>query len=845
MAVHTIHSLRSATDRVIHTQEVLRELEGLKFELKQAESAGRGYLLTQRDVFRDELSSSREHAEQRLKKLAVLTSDNARQVERLRALEPQVARRLTILFETLRLRDDGDVNAELEGRLAEGLGEMERVMRGIDEIAEYENGLLQLRVKRAHGRLVWVYLAIGGGFFLSLALSGWPILRLRRELRERDKARLQLLASSERIQDLYNKAPCGYLSVKDGRVTAINDTLLQWLGIDRSRSASLTCADLFTQENRSQFETLLGSSDVDANTRREFELELLQVDGRQLPVWLTAVLANHRSGEWRITVVDVTERKHAEALVLRARDHAESIVNTVRQPLIVLTEERVVISANRAFHTVFDTSDADVVNRNFAEISDGQWAVPELLRALEDVVPKHAAIENFEVSLNVPRKGRRLFELNASKLFRPGNNTTMILMAIEDVTLRQRLAEVHGQFRALFESLPGRFVVLTPDFEIVAASDAYLAMTGTKRAEIIGRNIFEVFPDNPNDPSGSGSGPLRISFNRVLQSGAPDTMPIQRYDIQVKPGLFEERHWNPVISPVFGASKKIEYLIVRAEDVTEFVLGKKLQGSATNNEAAGYLRGQMETEMLAHSRELGVANQQLHALNEELEAFSYSVSHDLRAPLRHIAGFSEMLSTHAATVLDDKGRRYLKTITESAGRMGVLIDDLLMFSRMGRSEMRRQNVSLLEVVNSACESLKGEIGARVINWEISVLPKVQGDVPMLRQVFTNLLSNAVKYSRQQPETRIAISAQPEENGMVELCLRDNGAGFDMKYAPKLFGVFQRLHSASEFEGTGVGLAIVRRVIQRHGGRIWAESAPGAGAAFYFTLPVARPDATPT
>jgi signal transduction histidine kinase len=382
---------------------------------------------------------------------------------------------------------------------------------------------------------------------------------------------------------------------------------------------------------------------------------------------------------------------------------------------------------------------------------------------------------------------------------------------------------------------------LTPEFEIVAASDAYLAMTMTKRADIIGRNIFEVFPDNPNDESGVGSMNLRASFNRVLQMGVADTMPIQRYDIPRGDGTFEERHWSPVNSPVFSVSKKIEYIIHRAEDVTEFVLGNQL----AERETAHPWSVQVEAEMLSHSRELGTANQQLRALNEELEAFSYSVSHDLRAPLRHIAGFSEMLANHAAATLDEKGRRYLKTIGDSAGRMGTLIDDLLMFSRMGRSEMRRQSASLSEIVAATLDTLKSDSGARQIRWEIGELPKVEGDVPMLRQVFANLLGNAVKYSRHQPETRISVSARPEKAGMVEIRVQDNGAGFDMKYAPKLFGVFQRLHSASEFEGTGVGLAIVRRIVQRHGGRIWAESAPGSGATFYFTLPVARSAASST
>jgi PAS domain S-box-containing protein len=840
LAVRTIQSLRIATDRVTHTQEVLVRLEGLKFDLKEAESAGRGYLLTPRAEFAAAVDASGLAVKHRLGGLAALVSDNPRQVDQLESLRPLVDRRLALVFDAVRLRESGALQDEqIDAILGEGFRAMTQVMLGVETLAQNEKLLLQIRLGRVSGRLNWVYAAIGGGFLLSLVLAGWPILRLRAELVEREKARRQLVASSERIHDLYNRAPCGYFSIDSkGRVTAMNDTLLQWLGLERATMSRLTIDDLCSLEERAHIPAWLSGKDS-AHGLREREFDFLCADGRRLPVWLSAVRGGQDGSEWRITAVDVTERRRAETAAARAREQAESIVNTVRQPLLVLTEDMRVASANRAFHALLKTDDASVVGKKFSAISDGQWAAAELVRALEDVVTKQAALENFELSLNLPKKGRRLFELNASKLFRPGNEEGLTLVAIEDVTARRKLDDVHRQFRALFESLPGRYLVLNPDFTIVAVSDAYLAITEKRRGDIVGHDIFEVFPDNPHDPEASGTTNLRASFNRVLQNGVADTMPVQRYDLAGPDGSFQERHWSPVNSPVFGADKKIEYIIHRVEDVTEFVLGKKMLARGGADSGETQLREKIETEMLAHSRELGAANQQLRALNEELEAFSYSVSHDLRAPLRHIAGFAEMLSSHAAETLDDKGRRYLKTINDSAARMGTLIDDLLLFSRMGRSEIRRQKVPLGEIVADVREGLKHEENGRVVHWDVSPLPEVECDVPMLRQVFANLLGNAVKYTRKQPEARISITAQLEGTKQVEITIRDNGAGFDMKYAPKLFGVFQRLHSASEFEGTGVGLAIVRRIIQRHGGRIWAESAPGAGATFYFTLPAAR------
>ncbi|HEY6239650.1 MAG TPA: ATP-binding protein [Burkholderiales bacterium] len=226
---------------------------------------------------------------------------------------------------------------------------------------------------------------------------------------------------------------------------------------------------------------------------------------------------------------------------------------------------------------------------------------------------------------------------------------------------------------------------------------------------------------------------------------------------------------------------------------------------------------------------------ELEAANKELEAFSYSVSHDLRAPLRHIDGFAEMMAEECDSVLNVDGRRYLGVISESVKHMGKLIDDLLAFSRMGRVEMRQTRVSMAALVKQVVQELAGDTNGRNIEWEIRPLPDVRGDLSMLKQVWANLISNSIKYTRPRDLAKIEIGCS-KNNGELEFHLKDNGAGFDMKYAEKLFGVFQRLHRAEEFEGTGVGLASVSRIVARHGGRTWAQAKVDEGAIFYFTLP---------
>jgi light-regulated signal transduction histidine kinase (bacteriophytochrome) len=228
----------------------------------------------------------------------------------------------------------------------------------------------------------------------------------------------------------------------------------------------------------------------------------------------------------------------------------------------------------------------------------------------------------------------------------------------------------------------------------------------------------------------------------------------------------------------------------------------------------------------------------LEAANKELEAFSYSVSHDLRAPLRHIDGYASLLAKSIS--LDDKAKRYLQTISESATRMGQLIDDLLVFSRMGRQEMLHDAVNLNHLIASVLHDLRHDLQDRTISWTIAQLPEVTGDAAMLRQVFANLVGNAIKFTGTRPQATIEIGSRQTSREEAVVFVRDNGVGFDMRYANKLFGVFQRLHRADEFEGTGIGLANVRRIIHRHGGKTWAEGTLGEGAVFYVSLPMTRP-----
>jgi K+-sensing histidine kinase KdpD len=252
--------------------------------------------------------------------------------------------------------------------------------------------------------------------------------------------------------------------------------------------------------------------------------------------------------------------------------------------------------------------------------------------------------------------------------------------------------------------------------------------------------------------------------------------------------------------------------------------------------AFSLVRRRTERDLIASRNQLGKRSAELEAINKELEAFAYSISHDLRAPLRHVAGFAELLHKNAGPVLDEKSRRYTATIIESAKRMGDLIDDLLAFSRIGRIETRMSTVRLRQLVDEVVDELRQQTGTRNISWSVGVLPEIHGDRSMLRLVLVNLISNAMKFSRPRARAEIEIGAVHDDPRRTVVFVKDNGVGFDMQYSNKLFGVFQRLHRTDAFEGTGIGLATVQRIVHRHGGAVWAEGSVDKGATFFFSLP---------
>ncbi len=532
-----------------------------------------------------------------------------------------------------------------------------------------------------------------------------------------------------------------------------------------------------------------------------------------------------------------------------ARKRAESdarfttVVNAAPDAIISIDRDQRIVLFNHSAETVFGYAASEMLGQPLDRL---------LPAALHDVHRDH--VRNFAAAPDTHRTSRHMaegreiagrrkdgteFPAEASIAKSTVNGQVTLTVILRDISARKQ-AEAEAEllrrravFENLFVALPGLYLILSPNLRIVAVSDAYLKATMTQRGEIVGRGLFEVFPDNPDDPNATGTSNLRASLDRVLQTADADTMAIQKYDIRRPDGAFEERYWSPINSPVLGVDRRIEYIIHRVEDVTEFVR-RKSQPAGDTTEMRARME-QMEAEIFQSSQKVQTANQQLTAANQELEAFSYSVSHDLRAPLRSIDGFSQALLEDYADRLDENGRNHLERVRAGAQRMGQLIDDLLKLARVTRTELNRETVDLGALARDVADELRNRDPRPGI--ELVVAPGVttHADPRLLRVALENLLGNAWKFTGGRDRARIEFG-RVEHKGTPAYFVRDNGAGFDMAYAGKLFGAFQRLHDAREFPGTGIGLATVQRVIHKHGGRVWAEATPDKGATFYFTLP---------
>ncbi|HNV48307.1 MAG TPA: PAS domain-containing protein [Spirochaetota bacterium] len=549
------------------------------------------------------------------------------------------------------------------------------------------------------------------------------------------------------------------------------------------------------------------------------------------------------------------------------RNEYRTILDSLPVGILVLDEQVCVRDANDAAQRLFNASIDELrdrrcgdfvgcANRHDNERGCGYSSLCgscALLNAVTEVFTGDKGVYDREVEFLIDRDGapvRAWMRFSVVPVVYDGSRC--VVVAFNDISERKRAKEALEKsvekYRTLTENSPDLIARFDRQLRHRYVNAAAAAAGTLSPEEYIGKSIGETGVPEP----------ARSTWEKRIQAVFDAGNMLDVVDSFPTPG--GPRHFHTRLVPERDSAGSVQSVITIARDITERKLAEaqtieaqaetqRLLREADRSRRAllsviedqKIVEKKLEETLSGLEQRVAERTAELVAANKELESYSYTVSHDLRAPLRHISGFIDMLHQHMGPRLDVKGAHYMEVIVDSARFMGQLIDELLSFSRMSRADMDVGRVDLNQLVGSIIKELTVENPGPVPTFELATLPAVPGDVALLRIAFVNLLSNAVKFSSTKNDSRITIGAVSQDDTTM-VVIRDNGVGFDMRYADKLFGVFQRLHAADEFPGTGIGLATVKRIIERHGGSVRAEGMPGEGAAFYVSIPRCSHDA---
>ena len=815
MAFSYTRRMLDTTTWLSHRQEVLGKIQELYADMSELASAQRVYIITGDEQLLEVREQLKAKAGEDAASARKLTSDNPNQQQRLDLLEPLIRQRIEWEERVTGIRrNEGFPAAALLMGTGKGVNLSREIIRLLNQMEQEEYQLLGQDRKQVGTASVTAFSILPFGVFLSLAVLALGLAFLNAGVGERAQAEGALRQSEERMRTVLESALDSIIAMDhQGRIVEFNPAAEKTFGYQRREAIGKILADLIIpaqlrEWHRRGLSHYLATGEGPVLAKR-IEMMAMRADSSEFPVELAITrIGLQEPPMFTGFIRDITARKQAEEMLRSSEERYRSLFESNPNPMWVYDAETLsflAVNATAIRHYGF-------TEREFMEMTLKDIRPAEDIAALMDNLPQASKALDEATEWRHRKKNGELIdvEITSHELMWLGHRARLVL--INDITARKRAEEVRAQLAAIIETSDDAIVSKTLEGIITSWNRGAERLFGYSASEAIGQSMLMLFPPERVGEESQILGRIRrgeevehFDTVRVTKNGKPIEVSIALSPILDQAGR------------IVGASK-----IVR--DITD--------------------RKRAEQEIRQLNVELEERVQQrtaeLESANKELEAFSYSVSHDLRSPLRTVDGFSQAVLEDYGPQIPEEGRRYLQTIRDGAQRMGVLIDDLLTFSRLSRLPLHKQNVDLARMARDTFAELESEKEGRKIELKIGDLPKVHGDPALLKQVWVNLLSNAMKYTRKRELAVIEVGSK-RENGSAICFVSDNGTGFDMQYAHKLFGVFQRLHHADEFEGTGVGLAIVQRVINRHGGRVWAEATEGKGATFYFTLEGAKQD----
>jgi PAS domain S-box-containing protein len=622
-----------------------------------------------------------------------------------------------------------------------------------------------------------------------------------RDITERKKAEEQLKAASQYVRTLIEASLDPLVTIgTDGKITDVNKATEEVTGVPRERLIGTDFADYFTEPEKARegYQLVFSKGLV-----RDYPLAIRHISQRITDVLYNATVYRNEAGD--VTGVfaaarDTTERKKAEEQLLAASLYARSLIEASLDPLVTIGPDGTITDVNKATEDATGIPRDQLIGTDFADY----FTQPEKARDGYKKVFSEGFVLDYPLALR-HHSGRVTDVLYNASIYRDAEgNVTGVFAAARDITERKKAEEqlrsASQYARTLIEASLDPLVTIGPDGTITDVNKATEEVTGVPRERLIGTDFADYF----TEPHKAREG-YKLVFSRGLVRDYP--LAIRHFTGRITDVLYNATIYKDEAGNVTG-------VFAAARDITE--------------------RKKAEEAVEKLNQDLRHRTVELESSNREMEAFTYSVSHDLRAPLRSIDGFSQSLLVEYEEKLDEEGKDSLHRVRAAAQRMGQLIDDLLRMSRVTRAEMTREQVDLTAMVRVIAENLRETEPGREVKFLIAAEVTTYGDPNLLRIVLENLLGNAWKFTSTRSVGHIEFGMTMRDNERV-FFVRDNGVGFDMEYGEKLFVPFQRLHAIEEFPGTGIGLALVKRIIERHGGRVWAEGEVDKGAAFYFAL----------